>query len=56
MTMNKFGVDEEEPKNKEKTSSPVGVCPRCGAKVDVHGQVRLCEKCGSQPFEKEKKG
>lgn len=58
--MEKYGVDES---NGEKTAEKVAeenkegaakeTCPQCGLpSVTVHGNVRLCDKCGSLPFEK----
>jgi len=49
--MEKFGVDEQQ--NQENLEKIAGEgCPKCGAKLERHGQVLLCPNCGSQPFEK----
>lgn len=48
--MEKYGVAE----TKEKTASENNNdqrCPVCGGKVESHGVVHLCPKCGSAPFE-----
>lgn len=48
--MEKYGVDEtKNQENLEKLAA--GGCPKCGAKLQRHGQVLLCPNCGSQPFE-----
>lgn len=51
-SMEKYGVDES-PKEGEKqaeTKKP-NVCPLCGAKLLIHGNVVLCPTHGSKPFE-----
>lgn len=51
----KYGVDEssnQDPKKMEKAASEG--CPKCGQKVQRHGNVILCPNCGSEPFEKDK--
>lgn len=51
----KYGVDEssnQDPKKMEKAASEG--CPKCGQKVQRHGNVILCPSCGSEPFEKDK--
>lgn len=48
----KYGVDEssnQDPKKMEKAASEG--CPKCGQKVQRHGNVVLCPNCGSEPFE-----
>jgi len=53
--MEKYGVDET--RNQEKLEKiAAGGCPRCGGKIERHGQVLLCSSCGSQPFEEEEEG
>jgi ribosomal protein S27AE len=55
--MEKYGVDEggcekiaEEGKEEEKAKI---TCPKCGSPtITVHGNVRICDTCGSLPFEK----
>lgn len=27
-------------------------CPECGGKVETVGNVKMCENCGTKPFEK----
>lgn len=50
-TMDKLGVDEGQADNEKVASEG---CPRCGAKVERHGNVLACPKCGTEPFEKNK--
>lgn len=47
-TMNKFGVDESQTENEKKASDG---CPQCGGKVERHGKVLMCPKCGTEPWE-----
>jgi RNA polymerase subunit RPABC4/transcription elongation factor Spt4 len=48
--MEKYGVEEE--KNKGKTAADADACPKCGSKVEKHGDVKICPEDGSEPFEK----
>jgi len=55
--MEKYGVDEVD---KKAESTKVGedaqgaeTCPKCGNPVAHHGEVRVCPKCGTEPFEGE---
>jgi rubrerythrin len=52
--MCKYGVDESLtlPED-EKLSSASAVCHKCGTKIEIHGRVRVCPKCGTAPFEGE---
>lgn len=47
--MDKLGVDETGSENEKKASEG---CPKCGSKVERHGNVLACPKCGTEPFEK----
>jgi ribosomal protein S27AE len=47
-TMEKYGVDEQGAENEKKASEG---CPKCGSKVERHGNVLACPKCGTEPFE-----
>ena len=33
------------------TKTAADGCPKCGSKVERHGNVLLCPKCGTVPFE-----
>jgi len=46
--MDKLGVDETGSENEKKASEG---CPKCGSKVERHGNVLACPKCGTEPFE-----
>lgn len=48
--MEKYSVVTEE-KELLKTASGVRLCPECGSKVESHGNVVRCPKCGTRPFE-----
>ena len=48
-TVEKYGVDEQQAENEKKASEG---CPKCGTKVERHGNVLACPKCGTEPFEK----
>jgi uncharacterized Zn finger protein (UPF0148 family) len=45
--MTKLGVDESG--KGDKTASEG--CPECGAKVEKHGNISVCPKHGTAPFE-----
>lgn len=51
--MQKYGVDEEATRDEtaDKTAATRYDCPQCGGKLEKHGNVSLCETCGSKPFE-----
>lgn len=50
----KYGVDEStEQDSKKMEKAAAEGCPRCGRKVQLHGNVLLCPNCGSEPFEKD---
>jgi nucleoid DNA-binding protein/ribosomal protein S27AE len=48
--MEKHGVDEQVDQEKMEKMAAEG-CPNCGSKLERHGKVLLCPKCGSEPFE-----
>jgi uncharacterized Zn finger protein (UPF0148 family) len=47
--MDKYGVDEQGAENEKVAAEG---CPKCGAKVQKHGNVLACPNCGTEPFEK----
>lgn len=49
--MDKYGVEEEK-KDGTKTADEETTCPECGQEVEKHGNVKICPKDGSGPFEK----
>ena len=49
--MSKYGVDEAGTAQEKKASAG---CPNCGGKVEKHGNVLACAKCGTEPFEAKK--
>lgn len=49
----KYAVDETVGYDAEKVATEG--CPNCGSKIERHGQVLCCPRCGTAPFEKEKK-
>lgn len=50
--MEKYGVDETGTEMEKKAQAG---CPNCGAKVEKHGNVLACPRCGTEPFEGSKK-
>jgi ribosomal protein S27AE len=52
--MEKLGVDESVDQEKLEKVAADG-CPKCGAKVERHGNVMACPACGTEPFESKKK-
>ena len=52
--MEKFAVDENVDQQQMEKVSAEG-CPKCGSKVEKHGNVLACPSCGTEPFEKGKK-
>lgn len=51
--MEKYAVDESRNQVDLEKVAAQG-CPECGAKVERHGNVLMCPKHGSKPFEKPK--
>lgn len=51
-TMEKYGVDETGTEQEKKAQAG---CPTCGSKVEKHGNVLVCPRCGTAPFEGKKK-
>lgn len=49
--MDKYGVDASGSEMEKKAAAG---CPNCGAKVEKHGNVLACPKCGTEPFEAKK--
>lgn len=47
--MDKYGVDEGKSDKMNKLASEG--CPKCGSKLELHGNVLICPKCGTEPFE-----
>ena len=52
--MDKLGVDESVDQSVMEKAAAEG-CPECGAKVTRHGNILVCPKHGTAPFEQEKK-
>lgn len=48
--MEKYGVDEGKDSESLEKSAAEG-CPKCGGKVERHGNVLRCPSCGTEPFE-----
>lgn len=48
--MDKYGVVTEEG-DLTKQGSTDERCPNCGGKIEVHGKVKMCPRCGTKPFE-----
>jgi nucleoid DNA-binding protein/predicted RNA-binding Zn-ribbon protein involved in translation (DUF1610 family) len=51
--MEKLGVDEGTNSEQLEKQAAAG-CPDCGLKVEKHGKVLSCPRCGTEPFEREK--
>jgi len=51
--MDKYGVNEEVDQEAMEKAASEG-CPKCGGKVQKHGNVMVCPRCGTEPFEKAK--
>jgi len=49
--MEKYGVSEKKDVTQNKTATDKKVCPVCGSPLRLHGEVLLCPRCGSKPFE-----
>ena len=49
--MTKLGVDESVDTEAVEKAASDG-CPKCGRKVERHGNVVLCPVHGTEPFEK----
>ncbi len=52
--MEKYAVDENVDQEQMEKASAQG-CPECGSKVERHGNIVSCPKCGTEPFEKKRK-
>lgn len=52
--MEKYGVDESVDAGLMEKAASEG-CPECGAKVKREGNLLICPRCGTAPFEKAKK-
>lgn len=53
--MEKYGVDEQVDQHGMEKAASEG-CPICGSRVEKHGRVLCCPKCGTEPFERSKNG
>lgn len=53
--MEKYAVDESQGNQEQLEKKAAEGCPECGSKVERHGNVLMCPKCGSAPFETTKK-
>lgn len=53
MGMDKYAVQEAQDEKALEKAASHG-CPECGSKIERHGNVYLCPKHGSSPFEKKK--
>lgn len=51
--MQKFGVDESQDQNLLEKAAAEG-CPLCGSAVQKHGDILICPKHGTEPFEKKR--
>jgi hypothetical protein len=51
--MDKFAVSERQDVAALEKAASHG-CPLCGAKVEQHGNVVLCPRHGSEPFERKR--
>ncbi len=49
--MEKLGVEEQKDTDKLEKAASEG-CPRCGRKIERHGEVWMCPQCGTEPFER----
>jgi ribosomal protein S27AE len=49
--MEKYGVDESHDSEKMEKLATEG-CPKCGQELVRHGNLLVCPKCGTEPFEK----
>ncbi len=53
--MEKYGVDENNDDAELEKKAAQG-CPKCGGKVEKHGNTLMCvSKCGTEPWEAQKK-
>lgn len=52
--LQKYAVDESLPPSQTLEKMATEGCPQCGGKVTRHGNVLLCDSCGSKPFEQDK--
>lgn len=53
--MSKLGVDESVDQTLLEKAASQG-CPECGAKVERHGNILVCPRHGTAPFERKKHG
>lgn len=53
--MEKYGVDEQVDQEKLEKQAAEG-CPKCGGKVERHGDILACVNCGTEPFEQSNGG
>jgi len=51
--MEKYGVDETTlpPESFEKAAERRTTCPQCGTRIERHGRILKCPRCGTEPFE-----
>jgi len=54
MTFEKYAVDEDQGDQEQLEKKAAEGCPECGSKVERHGNVLMCPKCGTAPFETKK--
>jgi len=55
--MEKYGVDETATVNQEQLEKQAAKgCPECGSGLTKHGSVLKCDKCGTEPFERQPPG
>lgn len=47
----KYAVVVEE--SNDKTASDKNFCSRCGSPITRNSNIKLCDHCGSTPFEKQ---
>lgn len=50
--LDKYAVEEEKDQDAMKRAFDKSACPKCGRKVERHGDTLLCPNCGTEPFEK----
>lgn len=49
--MEKYGVETEKEKEREKKGCSKCDCPTCGCKLNKDAPKPHCKKCGTEPFE-----
>lgn len=52
--MEKYGVDETVNQDVLVKAANEG-CPACGSEVKKYGDILVCPKCGTEPFEGKRK-